>query len=326
MRLVQFDAVKLFAIYMVIFGHCIQHLLGSDHIDEPGYIMIYSFHMPLFMMISGYFVSSSLKRGFMSSIATKARQLLLPFVSSSLAMTIGLCIFTGSDFWKELDSSFTFCFWFLKTTFLCFLLARIAYSFGKHKILAFIITLIYSQTQFIPFSIHFLHINTLYPCFLVGILLKEHWNKVQAKAKTITTITGILFFTMLLFWSKEFWQPSSSNNFYLIYLKLYKIVIGISGSIFFITLFHQYLKGCKNETIKKICQYGEYTIGVYILQTFILETIMCRYVNFDNVNCWVFNLAIAPALSVVILALCIYLSKKLNNNKYTAFLFLGKKL
>ena len=73
MRLVQFDAVKLFAIYMVILGHCIQHLLSSDYLDEPGYIMIYSFHMPLFMMISGYFASSGLKRGLVSSVVTKAR-------------------------------------------------------------------------------------------------------------------------------------------------------------------------------------------------------------------------------------------------------------
>ena len=312
---------------MVILGHCIQHLLSSDYLDEPGYIMIYSFHMPLFMMISGYFASSGLKRGFVSSVVTKARQLLVPFLSSTLILTIGISIFTGRGFWKELNYDLTYCFWFLKTAFLCFLLARISYSFGKYKVVAFILTLLFAQSSQI-YRIPYLTtlISTMYPCFVTGILLRTYWDKVQANARTIATITGIVFAVMLIFWSKEFWHPSSSNNFYLLYLKLYKIVIGISGSIFFITLFHQYFKECKNEKLKKICQYGEYTIGVYILQTFILETIMCQYMNFDNVNSWVFNLAIAPVLSVAILALCIYLSKKLNDNRYTAFLFLGKKL
>ena len=54
-RLVSFDLLKLFAIYLVVLGHCVQHLLPSHSYDEPMYVYIYSFHMPLFMMISGYF-------------------------------------------------------------------------------------------------------------------------------------------------------------------------------------------------------------------------------------------------------------------------------
>lgn len=54
-RLVYFDLLKLFAIYLVIIGHCVQYLLPTRPYDEPLYVYIYSFHMPLFMMISGFF-------------------------------------------------------------------------------------------------------------------------------------------------------------------------------------------------------------------------------------------------------------------------------
>ena len=59
-RLRSFDILKLFAIFLVLWGHCIQYFLSSKPVDEPLYRTIYAFHMPLFMMISGYFAASSM--------------------------------------------------------------------------------------------------------------------------------------------------------------------------------------------------------------------------------------------------------------------------
>lgn len=338
MRLLQFDALKLFAIYMVIFGHCIQHLLSTDHVDETGYVIIYSFHMPLFIMISGYFVSSGLNRNFLSSIVTKARQLLLPCITASVIMSIVFCIATGCKFYYKLNFELLHAFWFLKTAFFCFLLAKSSYAFGRFKVVAFIFTLLLTQIPHINHIQYFTtNIEIMYPCFVVGILLKVYWNRIKDNSKSIAIITGIIFAAMLLFWSKDFWQPTYAmlyklkageyiEGLHLAYIRLYKLIIGISGSIFFITLFHICISDTHNAIIKKVCKNGEYTIGIYILQTFILETILVRYINFDNVNSLVFNFVIAPILSVSILILCTWLSKMLNINKYTAFLFLGKKL
>lgn len=337
MRLLQFDALKLFAIYMVILGHCIQHLLSTNHIDEIGYVMIYSFHMPLFMMISGYFASSGLKRNFVSSIITKSRQLLLPCITASL-ISIGICAVKDCNLYDMFNYELPYAFWFLKTAFFCFLLSKISYSLGKYKIIAFIFTLIFTQIPHIERIPYFTtNIDIMYPCFVIGLLIKAYWNKFQENSKTIAIVTGIIFAVMLLYWSKEFWQPTHpmlyklkageySVFLYLAYIKLYRLIIGALGSIFFIALFHIYVSGTNNNIIKKLCSYGEYTIGVYILQSFILECFLLQYLNFDNVNSFVFNLLIAPVLSVFILIICTYLSKALNKNKYTAFLFLGKKL
>ncbi len=338
MRLQQFDALKLFAIYLVIFGHCLQHLLSTDYVDETGYVIIYSFHMPLFMMISGYFSVSGLKREFLSSIATKARQLLMPCITASLIMAFGFCIVTSCSFSYRLNFELLYAFWFLKTAFFCFLLSKLSYSFGKYKIVAFTLTLILSQIPHIMRIQYFTtNIDVMYPCFVVGILLKTYWNRFKANTKFIIITSGTIFVVMLLFWSKEFWQPTYAmmyklktgeflEGLYLAYIRLYKLVIGISGSIFFIALFHICISDTHNAIVKKICTYGEHTIGIYILQTFILETIMQQYLNFDNVDSSVFNFIIVPLLSILILVLCTYLSKILDSNKYTAFLFLGKKI
>lgn len=344
MRLLQFDILKLFAIFMVIWGHCIQHLLSSNHIDETGYIIIYSFHMPLFMTISGYFASSSLNRDFITSIMTKSRQLLLPCLSASFVLTCYVLfieeesVFTVGKFLSKLDGNLRYSFWFLKTAFFCFLMAKISYGFGKFKTIAFIITLLLSNIPFITKISYFtVNIATMYPCFVVGILIKAYWDDIIKHTKSITIGSGIVFLIMLLFWNKDFWQPKFEmlenikngdiiRLFYLGYLILYRLIIGIAGSIFFFTLFQLVFGNIKNKATRKICEYGKYTMCIYILQTFILEILMEKYIKFDYVNEYVFNLLIVPAISIALLILCIFLSKILDSNKYTSLLFLGKKM
>ena len=76
-RNIAFDFLKLFAIFLVLWGHCIQHMKDTNT-DEPVYLFIYSFHMPLFMMISGYFSISSLSMRIWPFLKKKFIQLLLP--------------------------------------------------------------------------------------------------------------------------------------------------------------------------------------------------------------------------------------------------------
>lgn len=54
------DIAKSLGIILVVIGHCIQYGSGSLYFEKELYFynilfkFIYSFHMPLFMLISGY--------------------------------------------------------------------------------------------------------------------------------------------------------------------------------------------------------------------------------------------------------------------------------
>lgn len=45
-RVVAWDLLKLFAILLVVYGHCMQHLLEVDVTHNPMFLWISSFHMP----------------------------------------------------------------------------------------------------------------------------------------------------------------------------------------------------------------------------------------------------------------------------------------
>lgn len=141
-RILYLDVLKLFAIYLVLWGHAIMHF-QPDY--EQSYIFqtIYSFHMPLFMMLSGYFASSSMSLGIREFFPKKFRQLLLPCISWGvlcwLVITSGLI-----EGWFHLELNGLFAgwlgivdnFWFLKSCFICYTLSWLCYRCGRYKVAA----------------------------------------------------------------------------------------------------------------------------------------------------------------------------------------------
>lgn len=78
-RWVFIDALRGFAIVLVVLGHALQYTLAAPD-DDRLYRLIYSFHMPLFMFISG-FVFSGAKRSASAELRLKSRTLLVPFLA-----------------------------------------------------------------------------------------------------------------------------------------------------------------------------------------------------------------------------------------------------
>ena len=200
-RLLQFDALKSFAIFLVIYGHCIQYLLSTNYTDEIIYLIVYSFHMPLFMMLSGFFAYSAMERPFLSSIYIKARQLLLPLCTVCLlASTIHFLNFTAEDnFIKSFFNKFCTSLWFLKTAFSCFVFSKIVFWFIKLHFISnnkclklFILIISIIITQIIPFlntNIKYFTVNigTMYLAFIIGLFIKKHWDTLMETSIPVST-------------------------------------------------------------------------------------------------------------------------------------------
>ena len=81
-RIPYLDFLKFFAIGSVLLGHSVEQLTGNDYWDNPIWSFIYTYHMPLFMLLCGYFFGSSLKLTFGELLKKKFVQLLLPSVTA----------------------------------------------------------------------------------------------------------------------------------------------------------------------------------------------------------------------------------------------------
>lgn len=59
-RLIWADSLKGWLILLVILGHAIQSTLGADCDSNHVWNLIYSFHMPAFMAVSGWLTFRSI--------------------------------------------------------------------------------------------------------------------------------------------------------------------------------------------------------------------------------------------------------------------------
>ena len=60
-RILYIDAIKTVLIFLVIWGHTIQYTNANEGLGNPIAAFIYSFHMPMFMMLSGMFFKRQLQ-------------------------------------------------------------------------------------------------------------------------------------------------------------------------------------------------------------------------------------------------------------------------
>lgn len=133
-RDIKIDLLKGLAILLVVLGHCVQYNYPKTFDLHPVFRLIYSFHMPLFMLLSGYVASFTFK-GSGRQLATKAQTLLLPFFSWFVFSYFFYTKSVSSDgFWlqflallKNPDRGL----WFLWVLFLNFVVLAIALRISR---------------------------------------------------------------------------------------------------------------------------------------------------------------------------------------------------
>jgi fucose 4-O-acetylase-like acetyltransferase len=353
-RIQSMDVLKLFAIFLVLWGHAIQFLTSHISVNkywmEPVYQVIYSFHMPLFMIISGFFAVSAMKRNFFKMIASKFRQLLLPVICWCVICTVLYDCFSLHslhDFWLNWKSYCLFNLWFLKSLFICYLLAYFCCKCGRYKIIAFIIgwgvTLvisflpqIYERVQSFA-ALRGLHLCVMFPSFVFGMLLHRYMSIMKAHAKTVFVVSLCVFLAMLHFWNSDFFRmppeirlmfDSGDYTELICFIgrKLYSVVIGIFGSMTFISLACMaFARPRSGKAVAVMCDWGKYTLAIYILQSIILEHYMGMYIKFDGMQFALFNFVVAPAISFLVLVVCVYIAKLLMKNRIAAFMLFGQR-
>lgn len=338
-RIVYLDVLKCIAIYLVVWGHCIQFMSPVTYINDSMTRFLYSFHMPLFMMISGFFAWHSMQLSFGRMVLKKVRELILPNVMWAIVISL-LSLVSTFLIWDyngyanpNLISRFNFFFWsdlwFLKTLFICYILASTWINLRKHKIIGLIITLLLSHAIS---SINLL--SLMYPCFLVGMGLKYYSNYFTHKKDVAIIIISFIVF-ILLYIAQTFileYKPFSVSHLIgsglykmAIYTECYRIIellLGISGSfvfIFFIKLICRYF-----HEIKCLSNIGRFTLGIYIWQTLFIQRFIGPFLHLPIQNHYLYDFILTPVAAVIITIICALMTKLESKSRILATLFLGK--
>jgi fucose 4-O-acetylase-like acetyltransferase len=333
------DIIKAFAIFCVVWGHSVQYLYSSDFLSNKVFEFIYSFHMPLFMILSGYFFRSSLKLSFIKLLFKKFQQLILPIITWSIL----ICLFTDVLVFSTLQNIFNTriilldfiniisdLFWFFKCVFLCYLISHIGLKLIKNEFLASLIIMVLFLFIFQSITYGF---KFLLPYFWVGIFLRKYFYIIDKYNIKSQNVTLILFAFLLYFWKGKYtiyFSPIPEIidfKTFSIYLGSWKItllryLIGFVGSLFFIT----FIKNISNSNFqgkKYLTLIGRYTLEIYILQWLILQRGISLW-KVSYMNKWIFNFLFTPIISIVVIFSCYILIKIIEKNNILNLFLLGK--
>ena len=94
-RIEYLDLVKFIAILLVCIGHWYAKVPALDSSLNP---IIYSFHMPLFMLVCGYFSVKALELPVRELLIKKGKQLLIPTIACT-SVAIGL--YGGGNWYRN---------------------------------------------------------------------------------------------------------------------------------------------------------------------------------------------------------------------------------
>lgn len=265
-RITAFDYLKGIAIFLVVWCHCIQYITGQTF-ENTFYSIIYSFHMPLFIIISGFFFHKKINNDIIPLIKKQFNHLIVPNLSWGI-IVLCISIITTHVFPSIVDiiKLSTFC-WFLSSLFVCSIIYAIIYRIGVKNYIAE--TIILSMTSLLIPGSEF--IKFFIPFFGIGLIIRNtNIAQKKLKWKYIIILGGIISILYYLFWSRDFYIYCTKNpsfieiNYTEWIAYLARIIFGSLISIWFILLFVKIDKIGKryNDLLTML---SRNSLGIYVI-------------------------------------------------------------
>lgn len=267
-----FDNARLLFISLVVFGHLIQPFVSGSTPIASLYTWIYTFHMPAFIMIAGYFAKGSKDPSY---IATLAKKLLIPYVIFQIIYTIYYFLIDKKG-WL-VDSIFYphWSLWFLFSLFswhLLLILYRKIPAFAGIA-LALLLGVIIGYFDQVGHMFSLSRTFVFFPYFLIGYWLSErHINLLKQKKLQISAVLILISTATLIYYLPHI------NSGWLLASKSYSSLgVEYAGSIYRLSVYLTSLLIAFSVLALvprrrfSFTVLGERTLYVYLLHGFIVQ-------------------------------------------------------
>ena len=330
------DLLRGFAIILVVLGHCIQEGSGpgyrteQQYFDDRFYQFIYSFHMPLFMMISGYLSWRGIdgageKNERIRLLKRKARALLVPVFAWTALDYLRILImnhFKGDPqpqalifvyFYNALNN-----LWFLWAVWWCFLVVFVMHCFLRGRIAVYVLGFL--ALFVIPDGLGIGAYKYMLPYFLFGYYMHacmqhRQWRLDFRPKIWVVAVAGLAFAGLFLYYDRDSFIYLTGYKLVgkqvkeQLWIDVYRMLVGFAGSLVFVLLW-QYIVICfddQNEIRKvkikwnMLRQLGMHSMGVYILSGYLVIFLIQRLDFIDHPS-YVWN--ILETVAVLAASLC----------------------
>ncbi len=300
-RIYLYDNIKGILIFFVVLGHMIEYIAGGPFYKTL-YILIYSFHMPLFIYVSGYFANANPKK--------TVKNVLYPYVVfQCLYVIFDRLVLKGTSATISLVAPY-WLLWYLPALAIWRSLLPFFETNKKSKAIsllagAFLISLIAGFDEKLSYYLAFSRVAVFFFFFLLAYyqrkfipfeklleLKKKKWLKVTVALIALVFVSvGIIFNQSI----KNAWFQGAYAYSILEYNVFIRLAIMLCA-LAFIALFHLFVT---NKKIPLLSYVGQNSIFVFLLHGFVVK-LVDKFEIHKLLNC---NFLLIVLLSVLIVAL-----------------------
>ena len=286
----------------MVLGHCIQFGNGEDYYSRNMFFeniifkVIYSFHMPLFAFVSGYFFAVSYhKKNAKQIFVSKVKGILIPIFcwavlnfGVSFALKVNQRVDISNKWIYETLKNSIFTHWFLWGILCCSILVICIRELFKDRLIIYVFALI--VLTIIPNVEQSFSYIFLIPTFLLGYFVKkrrisEKFITMLFNRKIAIYVICISIWIVLLslygydsyIYTSRISLADAENIFQQIYIDTFRWLIGIFGSItVLLTVYFIPILDTIGIELRKI---GENTLGIYIISDYFNYNVLYRLTN-----------------------------------------------
>lgn len=298
-----FDNAKLLLIFLVIFGHLIQPFVEDYSQIEDLYYLIYTFHMPGFILISGYFSKNIRRPGYLRKTS---ETMLVPYVVFQFIYSLFYFMIQSSG---KLSLQFLnphWSLWFLLSMFFwnvaLYLFDRFTPLMGMT--VAIIIGLLAGYAPGIDQFLSLSRTMVFFPFFLLGFYLQASFF--EKTKKPAMRVVGIILFVLLAklvtyaeVWNKYWFFGSKPYDHFLENPEVGGVVRLFVYLISFIAIFAFFTLVPRKKY--RFTYLGENTLYAYLLHGFIVKSLRSMDVGELTLKPWLFFLIVALSIAMTAL-------------------------
>ncbi|BDI23290.1 acyltransferase family protein [Herbiconiux sp. L3-i23] len=315
-RIPLWDNARFAAIFLVVVGHAILRLTPADGPASVLYLVVYQFHIPLLVLVSGYFAKSSLGRRELTRIVT---DIAIPYFVFETIWTIVQWLVEGNDVVNYANPSWTL--WFLLALIGWRLLLPVLAVTRFPLAAAALISIGAGYLGDIDQTFAISRMLGLLPFFVLGWRLRtwepggrtltSRWDDASRRGVIIVRVVAAALFAVVIVATAlqlETWRDLKIRRFLLFdeaypfigydewwagLVRLAVLLLGAVLSVAFLTLLPR--------RTTWFTGFGSATMYVYLLHTFFLYPLRETGFIEDNASTWLLVVLLALSFGITVL-------------------------
>ena len=337
------DILRGLAVFLMVFGHCLQYGNGTELIKSNGFFyntvfeLIYSFHMPLFMILSGYLFFYTVRKceNHKAFIKNRFWRIIMPVIGwqtvryllIAVSMIINKESVTIYFVYSYVRSWVTY-FWFLPAILYSSIIVYLVRRYAKDSVIVYIVVMAVTLVTPDYFVTNLAQHKFMYPYFVCGYLYAVHMGTVQRQLGKLSIgkwfgIAAFCYIILFLFWDIDAYIYTSGytllgrdNVLRQLLIDCYRQLIGFVGScmvMLAVKLLYDWKPAAKAVSVKvrrtvDRCQVIFEKLGKESLCIYIISNELVRVILNDHSDYFHFSYLGTMIETVLIILICYWTS------------------